>query len=163
MVLRFRCFAQGDEALFGSVGLSGRVFAASFRAATSFHSEMRHNLTRHTRVAPELDQPGAFSEINTQQRPSQGRGELHDNAETPQFDAMGQWLLGVAQDLLDPQLYWAAEKSWIAEGKEGADVIKRKKSWERLAASSGWRVGSSGRRTRMTPRQRFEFLTQQVH
>lgn len=133
----------------------------SFWAANSFRvsSAAQHNLSLHARVAPGPDLQGTLSQTDEPRRPSRGHNEQEINFETPQIEAMGQWLLGVAQDLLDPELYSAAESPGTAVG---ADLKVRKKSWERLVGSSGWRAGTSGRRIRMTPRQRFEFLAQQV-
>jgi hypothetical protein len=146
------CFAaQGDEALNCNIGLSGGAFTTSIRAATSFHDAMLHSVSLHTRLGPEPTSPGAIR-INRQRRPSHYGKALANTPETPQFEAMGQWLLSVAQDLLDPELCWIAEPSGVAAGGRGADG----------ANPSGWRAGSGGRRARMTPRQRFEFLAQQV-
>ncbi len=146
------CFAaQGDEALHYNIGLSGRAFTTSIRAATSFHDAFLHSMSLHTRVGPESTSPGALR-VNKPRRPSHCANILANTTETPQFEAMGQWLLGVAQDLLDPEMCWTAEPSGLAATGKRAD----------RANPSGWRTGSGGRRTLMTPRQRFEFLAQQV-
>ena len=153
LIISFRiCVVrQGDEALFSSTGLSGHTLATSLWAVTSFYGSVRHN--HHARVAPGPSSPGTFLR--------RGCNELDRCAETPQFEAMGQWLLGVAQDLLNPELCWPNESRKLARDKV-AEVVERKASWENRTGQSCVRMGSSGRRSRMTPRQRFEFLTQQV-
>ena len=149
-------FAQGDEALHCNVGLSGRAFTTSTGAATSFYGAVLHSLSLHARIAPDPNSPGAFSRVNRPRRPSNGCDEVDNSClnsiETPQFEAMGRWLLSVAQDLLDPELCWTAEPLGMAAGGKGVDGT----------GLSYWRTRSGGRRTRMSPRHRFEFLAEQV-
>jgi hypothetical protein len=159
------CFGQGDEALYGNVGLSSRAFSPFVWAAasSSFRGAAQHTLPLHANVAPELEPTGGFSgsRVSKPNRPSRGRDGRENSADTPQFKAMGRWMLGVAQELLDPELGLPSD---VPAGEGVSDLLGNKKleSREKVAGFSSWRTGSSGRRARMTPRQRFEFLAQQV-
>jgi hypothetical protein len=158
------CIGQGDEALRDSVSFRGNAFSNSIRGATSFHGAVRNSLSLHADVALEPASPGFFSRrMNTQHR-------VESCFETPQFEAMGRWLLDVAQDLLDPELCWAAEPPGAArwadrDGRRAERKVSEpggSSSWERWADLNGGWTESSRRRSQMTPKQRFEFLVQQV-
>ena len=62
--------------------------------------------------------------------------------------------------MLDPELGWTAEPPGMVGA--GHCVVERKVSWEKWVGPIGGRMGSGERRTRMTPKQRFEFPVHQV-